>query len=409
MNILLINHYAGSPEYGMEFRPYYMCREWVKSGHHALIIGGSHSHLRKQQPLKDREVIDGVNYSWVKLNKYNGNGIGRILSMGLFISKLGVNYRKYLNGFIPDVVIASSTYPLDIYPARRIAKHYGAKLIYEVHDLWPLSPIELGGYSPKHPFIRVMQKAEDDCYKYVDAVVSMLPKSEPHMIERGLTEGKFYCVPNGIVLDDWQNPMPLSEPHQSTLCELHEKGKFVVGFAGAHGIANSLYAAIDAVSGLKNDNVVFVLVGTGPEKEKLIEYTNQNNIENVIFLPAINKKMIPSLLKCMDALYIGLQRQSLFRFGISPNKLFDYMMASKPVVQAIDAGNNIVEEAQCGLYAEPDNIDDIRDSILKLKGLSSEARNRLGQNGKEYVLQNHTYGVLAHNFLNIMTGLINTK
>ena len=407
MNILLINHYAGSPEYGMEFRPYYMCREWVKSGHQVLIVGGSQSHLRKQQPQRESEVIDGVNYSWVKLNEYNGNGVGRIISMGLFISKLGLNYKKYLNGFTPDVVIASSTYPLDIYPARRIAKHYGAKLIYEVHDLWPLSPIELGGYSPKHPFIRVMQKAEDDCYKYVDAVVSMLPKSEPHMKERGLAEGKFNCVPNGIVLDDWEKPMALSEPHLSTLNDLKEKGKFIIGFAGAHGVANSLYAAIDAVSGLKNDDIVFVLVGTGPEKEKLIDYAKDKKIENVIFLPAINKKMIPSLLRNMDALYIGLQRQSLFRFGISPNKLFDYMMAGKPVVQAIDAGNNIVEEARCGLYAEPDNIEAIKHAILKLKEMSSEERERLGQNGKEFVLHNHTYGALSQKFLDVMTKLVN--
>ena len=93
--------------------------------------------------------------------------------------------------------------------------------------------------------------------------------------------------------------------HLSTLERLHSEGKFVVGFAGAHGIANSLYAAIDAVSGLKKDNVVFVLVGTGPEKERLIEYTKQHQIENVLFLPPVNKKLIPSLLEHMDALYIG--------------------------------------------------------------------------------------------------------
>ena len=406
MNILLINHYAGSPEYGMEFRPYYMCKEWLKLGHKVLIVGGSQSHLRKQQPLKEHETIDGVDYSWVKLYKYKGNGVGRIISMGMFISKLGMNYKKYLRDFVPDIVIASSTYPLDIYPARKIAKHYGAKLIYEVHDLWPLSPIELGGYSPKHPFIRVMQKAEDDCYRYVDAVVSMLPKSEPHMKERGLADGKFFCVPNGIVMDDWMNYPPLSEPHLSTLERLHSEGKFVVGFAGAHGIANSLYAAIDAVSGLKKDNVVFVLVGTGPEKERLIEYTKQHQIENVLFLPPVNKKLIPSLLEHMDALYIGLQRQSLFRFGISPNKMFDYMMASKPVIQAIDAGNNLVEEAQCGLYAEPDNIEEIWNSILQLKNMPPEERFHLGKNGKDFVLRNHTYGVLAQKFIDVMAGLL---
>lgn len=406
MNILLINHYAGTPEYGMEFRPYYMCKEWIRRGHQVLIIGGSYSHLRKQQPQHEKETIDGVNYRWIKLNKYKGNGIGRVASMGLFVSKMCVFYKKYLEGFKPDVVIASSTYPLDIYPAHKIAKKYGAKLIYEVHDLWPLSPMELGGYSSSHPFIRIMQKAEDDCYRYVDGVVSMLPKAEEHMRERGLGNGKFYYVPNGIVLSDWEKPMVLPKEHQDFFNELRKKGKTIVGFAGAHGIANSLYAAIDAVSLLKDNNIELVLVGTGPEKENLIKYVEKKQYENIHFLAPVNKLAVPSLLKEMDILYIGLQKQSLFRFGISPNKLFDYMMAGKPVVQAIEAGNNIVKEAQCGLNAEPDNSNDIREAILQIAQMPLDKRIELGNNGKNFVLKNHTYQVLSDRFLEVMTQLI---
>ncbi len=405
MNILLINHYAGSPEYGMEFRPYYMCKEWVKQGHQTLIVGGSYSHLRKQQPTKDFETIDQVNYRWVKLNHYHGNGIGRIISMGLFTTKLSLLYKKYLGVFVPDIVIASSTYPLDIYPAKRIAQHYNAKLIYEVHDLWPLSPIELGGFSPKHPFIRVMQKAEDDCYKYVDAVVCMLPNAESHMRERGLTEGKFFCVPNGIVLSDWENPMALPNEHSDFLNKLKSQGKTIVGFAGAHGIANSLYSVIDAVAQLNKDNIDLVLVGTGPEKENLQKYVEKKCLDNIHFLPPVNKLAVPSLLKEMDILYVGLQKQTLFRFGISPNKLFDYMMAGKPIVQAIEAGNNIVADANCGLCAEPDNVGDIASVITKLNNMTVLEREQLGQNGKSYVLKNHTYGILAERFLHVMSNL----
>ena len=168
MNILLINHYAGSPDLGMEFRPYYMAKEWQKAGHHVRIVGGSFSHLRKKQPCEYREIVDNVEYCWIPVNRYKGNGVGRIFSMFLFVFKLYHYFVEYLRNFEPDIVIASSTYPLDIYPAYKIAKHYHAKLIYEVHDLWPLSPMELGGYSKKHPFIQIMQKAENDCYRYVD-------------------------------------------------------------------------------------------------------------------------------------------------------------------------------------------------------------------------------------------------
>ncbi len=406
MNILLINHYAGSPQLGMEFRPYYMAREWQKAGHEVLIVGATFSHLRKRQPQSSDETIDGIHYRWVKTNEYKGNGVGRIRSMFSFVWQLKYRYKKILNGFVPDVVIASSTYPLDNYPAKRIAKHYGAKYIYEIHDLWPLSPMELGGYSPKHPFIRVMQRAEDFAYANVDAVVSMLPKAINHAEERGLPRDKFYYVPNGIVKEDWEIPEQLPAEHKELIARLKSENKFLVGFAGAHGIANSLQSIIDAANKLKNQNVALVLVGTGQEKENLINYVAKNNINNVFFLPPVSKFAVPSFLKEMDVLYIGLQNQSLFRFGISPNKMFDYMMASKPIIQAINAGNNLVREADCGFDVEPENVNAIATAIQKLQSMSQTELKQLGKNGHEFVIKNHTYSVLANKFINIFEKLL---
>lgn len=407
MNILLVNHYAGSPELGMEFRPYYMAKEWVKQGHKVLIVGATYSHLRKRQPQKaGREIIDGIDYYWVKTNEYKGNGIGRIISMFLFVFKLFFRHKKQWREFLPDVVIASSTYPLDIYPARKIAKKYNAKLIYEVHDLWPLSPMELGGYSKWHPFIWIMQKAENYCYRMSDVIVSMLPKAEEHMKAHGLQKGKFNYIPNGIVLSDWEKPENIPEEHQLLLSDLHNNGKFIVGFAGAHGIANSLYSVIDAVAILSSQDIVLVLVGNGQEKENLIQYVQRRKIDNVYFLPPVNKLAVPCLLKEMDILYIGLQKQSLFRFGISPNKMFDYMMAAKPIIQAIAAGNNLVREADCGVDVEPDNTNEIGQAILALKSMSKEEIEQMGENGKRFVLLKHTYQVLGDNFLNVMINLV---
>ena len=405
MNILLINHYAGSPSLGMEFRPYYMAREWLKMGHATRIVGASFSHLRKHQPTVKQESIDGISYSWIKTNRYQGNGLGRIRSMFAFIGKLLFGYKRLLRDFVPDVVIASSTYPLDNYVACRIARHYGAKMVYEIHDLWPLSPMELGGYSPRHPFIRVMQRAEDFAYRRCDAVVCMLPKATEHCIEHGLPADKFHYVPNGIVEDDWENPEPLPDEHRRLIEKLRGGGGFLIGFAGAHGIANSLQAAIEAASMLKDKNIDFVLVGTGQEKENLIRFVRERGITNVHFLPPVSKLAIPNFLKEMDALYIGLQKQSLFRFGISPNKLFDYMMAEKPVIQAIDAGNNVVREANCGLDVEPDNVEEIAAAMEKLSQLPKEDLQEMGRNGKRFVLENHTYSVLAKKFIDCLKNL----
>ena len=92
MNILLINHYAGSPEMGMEFRPYYMAREWIKLGHKVAIIAGDYSHLRQKNPSIKKDFtkakIDGITYCWVKTGQYTGNGVKRALSLASVPGKL---------------------------------------------------------------------------------------------------------------------------------------------------------------------------------------------------------------------------------------------------------------------------------------------------------------------------------
>ena len=151
MKILYIEHYAGSPEMGMEFRPYYLSREWIKKGHSVTIIAADYSHLRKNNPIVkrdfEREIINGIEYVWVKTGTYKGNGIARALTMERFVRKLFIYAKSIAEEWKPDIVISSSTYPLDTYPAQRIAKLAGAKYIHEVHDLWPSTLYEVGGMS----------------------------------------------------------------------------------------------------------------------------------------------------------------------------------------------------------------------------------------------------------------------
>lgn len=407
MNILLINHYAGSPNNGMEYRPFYMAREWVRMGHQVTIVGASHSHLRSEQPEVSGEVteqdIEGIRYMWLKTPSYNGNGIGRVINMLVFIIQLFKFSNHIVKWYKPDIVIASSTYPLDVFPARYIARKNKAKLIYEVHDLWPLSPIELGGMSPWHPFIMVMQMAENYAYRQCDRIVSMLPKADRHMCEHGMAPHKFSYVPNGIDVNEWKNSYAnIPEEHRTLLGKLRDSGSFIVGYAGSHGIANALYSLVDAAELMKNKSVTIVFVGQGPEKEKLETIIDERKIDNIIFLSAVIKNAIPEILNSMDVLYIGLQKQSLFRFGISPNKLMDYMMAAKPVIHAIDAGNDLVAESGCGISIPPEDPKAIAEAIVKLKSLSENERKAMGLKGRKFVLENHDYRVLAKKFIDII-------
>lgn len=404
MNILLINHYAGSTSHGMEYRPYYLAREWVRMGHHVTIVASSISHVRTVSPVMrgwiKREILDGIVYNWLKTPDYYGNGIKRGINILIFVAQL---YRFGIQRAIhiePDLVITSSTHPLDNLPGRWIAQRTGAKLIYEVHDLWPLSLIELGGMSPGHPFIQLLQWAEDYAYRKADYVVSLLPKALPHMQAHGLLKEKFIHISNGIDVEEWKNQnASLSAVHQQKLTEARSKAKLLIGYAGAHGLANALDTVLDTASLLRDQPICFVLVGQGPEKTRLEERCDREGLQNVLFLPPVGKDAVPCLLGAMDALYIGLKSQPLFRFGVSPNKLIDYMMAGKPIIYAIASGNDPVMEAGCGFSIPPEDPSALDQAVRQLLVISKNELDMMGERGKKYCLQQHNYRNLASKFI----------
>lgn len=402
MNILLVNHYAGSPQMGMEFRPYYFAKEWIKLGHNVTILAANNSHLRKRNisiaKSFTEEIIDEIKYIWVKTPKYKGNGISRVINIFSFVLKSYFKSRYLAKKTNPDVVIASSTYTIDNYFARKIAKINKALHVYEVHDLWPLSPMELGNMSKYHPFIMIMQHGENFAYKNCDIVVSMLPNTKEHMANHGLDLKKWNYIPNGIVIEDWKCPEKLPEKLKVLLDELKVKNKFIVGYTGGHAISNSLNTIIDAAILLKDcEDIVFVFIGDGVEKESLIK--NAQNLKNVIFYNSISKKAIPNALKEMDLLCFGTNKSKLYKYGISMNKMMDYMMAAKPILQYIDTEYDIIQKAKAGITIETENPTLLAEMIKKFKNMPSAERNDLGKNGKDFVIKNHNYEVLAEKFI----------
>jgi glycosyltransferase involved in cell wall biosynthesis len=414
MNILLINHYAGSVRHGMEYRPYYLAREWVRQGHRVTIVAASASHVRTQAPQMGRrtrtlETIDGIDYIWLATPAYHGNGAARVRNMGAFLWRLWRAGAALAASLRPDAVIASSTYPLDIWPARRIARLAGARLLFEVHDLWPLSPMELGGYSPRHPFIMLLQAAENFACRHADAVVSILPRVRAHLEAHGMAPHKLHVVPNGVDPAEWDGvPAPLPARLEAFVDGLRRRGRFVVGYAGTHGLANALDTLLDAAACLRtrapDAAVDIVLVGAGPEKPALMQRARLLGLDNVHFFDPVAKHQVPALLRRFDLAYIGWRRQALYRFGISPNKLIDYMMAGCPVLHAVDAGNDPVMEAACGLTVAPEDPQAVADGVLALQALGPEARAALGRHGRAFALANHTYPVLGRRFLTALAG-----
>lgn len=405
MNILLINHYAGSITHGMEFRPYYLAREWVKQGHKVRIVAASQSHVRNLQPPPEKvgtiEDIDGIEYLWVSTPSYGGNSSKRAINIFTFAGKLWLRSMQLASEFRPDIVIASSTHPFDIYAAERIARRAKARLVFELHDLWPLSPIEIGGMSPNHPFILAVSAAEKRALTASEAVVSILPATKSYLVSRGMKPDKFFHVPNGIDVSEWNDATKiLPRDHAETLERLRGQAKFIVGYAGSHGPANQLRTVLDAAALSQDPQVHFVLVGQGSEKRELIAQRDAQNLKNVTFLDPVPKALVPSLLAQFDVLYFGMKRQPLYQFGISLNKLMDYMIASKPIIQGVVAGNDPVRDAGCGVTIPPEDAPALVAAVEEMRQLDPGTIHAMGDRGKTYALTHHDYRILATSFLN---------
>jgi glycosyltransferase involved in cell wall biosynthesis len=408
MRILYINHYAGSPKHGMEYRPHYMARRWVHMGHEVVIVAAGTSHIRYQEPKISgdvtEEIIDGVRYLWLRTPAYSGNGVSRVINMAAFVRALFRVRGRLLKDVLPQVVIASSTYTWDIFPAHEIARKAGARLVFEVHDLWPLTPMEIGHMSRWHPFIASLQLGENYACSHADAVISMLPLADRHLRAHGMAPEKFHYIPNGIELAEWDaQDTALPHTHSALLGRLREQGRFIVCYAGTHGLSDALDTLLESARLVADQPVDFVLVGRGAYKEWLRERAQQMKLANVHFLDPVNKEMIPALLRQADALFFGGRKQPLYRFGISPNKLMDYMAAGKPIINSIEAGNDPVSEAGCGVTVEADHAGAIAEAAMRLMALPPAERERMGSAGRAYVRSNHDYEVLARKFIQALS------
>ena len=407
MNILIINHYAGSPEMGMEFRPYYFAREWIKMGHRVDIIAADYSHLRRMNPDVQNdfqeELIDDIHYHWIKTGEYDGNGVKRAMTMAKFVSKLWLNSKKIIKEISPDVVICSSTYPLDTYVGQRIREKSKkkVKLIHEVHDMWPISPIEIGGMSPKNPFIFVMQMGENSFCRNSDVVVSLLPAAKDYFIEHGMAADKFVHIPNGVLLEEWEHYGNIPDNIRMHFENNKAKGKFNLCFFGSIHKTYNLDMLIKTIIEMNREDIAVTFIGPGLDKHEL-EVMTAGHENTFAFFNPIPKNTIPDLFNYIDASFVGAKSQNIFRFGICMNKLFDSMMGGKPILYMVDAPNNYVKDYECGVYVNGQNVDALRAGIEKLLFLNDAERQVMGCNGMKAAKEIFNYKNLAEAFVRIM-------
>lgn len=407
VDIVFLAHFAGSPRHGMVYGHYYLAREWVRAGHRVTIVAASFAHTRFRQPEVGsgvtEEFIDGIRYLWVPTPHYLASDrIGRVRNILTF------TFRTWW-GRLPinraDLVICSSHHPFAIHGARRFARRLAARLVFEVRDLWPLTLIELGGVTARHPFIRTMQWSEDYAYRHAEKVVSVLVAARDYMAEHGMEPSKFLFVPNGIDLDEKTVAEPLPAEHLKILEGARAQGRFIIGYAGRVGLANALHTLIDAVALGRQTNVCAAILGEGSHIPDLrAQAENLDISDRVLFLDSVRKSQVNDFLARVDVAYIGLQSQPLFRFGVSPTKLNDYMLAAKPIIYAIDAPGDVVAESGAGISCRAEDPEALWAAIEALRELTADERFEMGRRGRQWLIANRDYRVLANQFLDGITG-----
>ena len=397
-HITIINQYIGSPYHGMEYRHYYLAKNLIKQGYTVTLVSGSYSHLFSSSPQVTksvfREKIDGIEYLWIKVPEYKSSkSIGRIWNMLYFAWKL-----HFLKDIEPSHIIVSSPSLFPVKVGAKLAKKFHTKFLFEVRDIWPQTLVELSSLSSSHPLIKLMEYYEKFAYKKADKVISLLPNAKEHFEDHGMPADKFVYLPNGIETEE-KKSIPLSLEMKEKI----PKDKFIIGYSGTIGIANNLDYMIDVAEMLKdNDEIHFMLLGNGGEKKRLQQRVQKLALKNVTFLDTVPKESVDSFLQEIDVAFISLLPEKLFKFGVSPNKVFDYMYAKKPILWAIEAGNNLVEDAQCGISVPLNDVILLKKSILKLKGLQNETLKELGQNGYTFVQKYHSYAMLAKKLIEII-------
>ncbi|MDD7433403.1 MAG: glycosyltransferase family 4 protein [Peptoniphilaceae bacterium] len=406
MNILYIDHYAGSTSMGMEFRPFYMAKEWLKRGHNVRILAGTYSHLRQKNPKIDQDLkitkVDGVDFQWLRTRQYHGNGVARALSMMDFCSKIYRYRKRIVCTFRPDLIITSSTYPMDTWPAQSMRKLCPeALLIHEAHDLWPQTLIDVGGLSERNPLIRLIGRAEKSAFYQSDGIVTVLSDVKKYVAEKKYHVADKMCwISNGIWNEDWARNIVLPDELKEKFSSLKSKAPYLVGYLGGHAISNALDLILDAAALLKDDKrFYFVLIGDGIEKKRLLARIQNEKMKNIEMLPSVRKEYVPNVLQYMDVLYLGLKQIKLLQYGVSMNKLYDYMMAEKPIIYGASAPVDEVRLAQCGYSVAPGSSKAIEEALLHIADEDPMRLRQLGENGRRWVLQNRSYQVLAEQFL----------
>ena len=399
--IWYVSKYVALPNDRVGTRSFMLMRELARLGHRAVVLTSDSNHLVNRAPVTgshERRVVDGVEVCWVRTVKYKGaKSLGRILSWFDFewrLSRLPENELPR-----PDVVVVSSLSLLTIFNGLRLRQRHGCRLIFEVRDIWPLTIIEEGGYSPRNPLVAALAMVERLAYRRSDAIVGTMPNLVEHVTEvAGAEAAPVHCIPMGFD----ERELGTADPLPLGYAEAHiPQGRFLVCHAGTIGITNALDTLLDCARAMRDrDEIHFLILGDGDLKSS---YERKcADLRNVSFAPVVPKSMVQSVLQRCDLLYFSAHVSRVWKYGQSLNKVIDYMLAGKPIVASFSGYPSMIDESGGGSFVPAGDVETLESEIERYAAMSVEQRSAIGVAAREWLVRNRTYARLATEYLKIM-------
>ncbi len=391
--VLVVTHAGGSPQHGPNMRWYYLGQALRSHGIEVEIVSSSSFHKYTSPPKVHRrfetQEVNGMKYHWLKTRAYRHRGLTQVLNQFEFVVRC-YQAVSILTVRKPDVVIASSPHPLVNFPARFIARKAGARFFFEVRDLWPEVLLELGNFGRWHPYIIMLKAAERYGVRHAERVFSVKPGDGDYFArEYGLPKERFNYVPNGFLPGESGAAAP------EKIDRLRGRYTFLLGYVGALSAYYRLENLLELAQQFQHrGDVGFVVVGKGELEETLRIKAEKVGLKNCHVVGAVPKSEVFATLECFDACYVGLADLAVHEYGISCNKLYEYMYASKPIIGSYRAGYDPVTSASCGFVAPPGHYESLVQGIESLIA-DPDMKAKMGLKAREYFKEHHDFEIVG--------------
>jgi len=410
VKILYVSQYF-PPEMGAPAaRAAELSRLWVHQGHAVRVLTGFPNHptgvvppeYRKQlRRLVMRERWNGVDVTrtWL-LPLPNRRGWERALNYSSFALSAAAT-----GAFLPkaDVVIGTSPQLLVGLSAWWIARRQGVPFIFEVRDLWPESLAAVGAGDPQSVLHRTLMRVAAFLYKNSDHIVVVTRAFKSYLAEHwAVPPNKISVVENGVDTNLFSPQAADAGIHS----ELQAEGRFVVSYIGTMGMAHGLETLLEAARRLqfRFPHVLFLLLGEGAEKQRLVSLARFQGLTNVRFVDQQSRERIPAYICASNACLVMLKKTDLFK-TVLPTKLLEFMSCARPVILAVDGeARRIMDEAGAGIFVEPQNSPDLAAAIVRLAE-DPELCNVLGSNGRNYVADHFSRQQTAERYIDVLESL----